>query len=58
MYNELPDQTTNIAVASFGTTTLTQQELGAATVEAETLSGELITLCTLFFFSGFTVNQH
>ena len=48
--NELhltPMSMTDISVASFGTTALTQQKLGTAIVEIETDSGELIPLSVL-----------
>ena len=50
MANELqitPVSTTDVAVASFGTTALTQQKLGTTMVEVETESGELIPLSVL-----------
>jgi len=52
--NELhitPTSMTNIEVASFGTTALTQQKLGTAMVEIETVSGELISLSVLIVSS-------
>ena len=51
MLNELQitsdEQTTDKAVASFSTTTSTQQKFGTAAVEVETISGELIPLHVL-----------
>ena len=42
-----PTSRTDIAVASFGTTSATIQKLGVATVEVETESGELIPISVL-----------
>ena len=50
MANELqitPVSITDVAVASFGTTALTQQKLGTTMVEVGTGSGELILLSVL-----------
>ena len=50
MANELqisPTSTTDIAMASFGTTSATIQKLGVTTVEVETESGELIPISVL-----------
>jgi len=52
--NELhitPTSMTDMAVASFGTTALTQQKLGVAMVEIEAVSGELIPLSVLIVTS-------
>ena len=50
MANELqitPTSTVHIGVASFGTTTTSNQQLGVATVEVQTESGELIPITVL-----------
>ena len=43
----IPTSMTDMAVASFGTTSTTHQKLGVATVEIETESGELIPISVL-----------
>ncbi|XP_065886666.1 uncharacterized protein [Dysidea avara] len=42
-----PTSTQGMALASFGTTTASYQELGVATVEIETISGEVIPISVL-----------
>ena len=50
MANELhisPTSQAEIAMASFGASSMTHQQLGAATIEVETLSGERISMSVL-----------
>ena len=42
-----PTSQTDIAMASFGTTSMTHQKLGVTTIEIETLAGELISMSVL-----------
>jgi len=46
-----PPTQTDIAMASFGSTSMTHQKLGVATIEGETLSGELIPMSVLIVLS-------
>jgi len=53
-----PTMQTDIAVASSGSSSMTQQKLGVATIEVETLSGEPISMTVLIVTSIAAPNQN